>query len=392
MESLSGGRSVKKVLIVASVISFIEWFNRDNITYFLDNLQCEVHIACNMDYMEDTDEKRTKEYIEYLSRQGVVLHNIEFARAPINPANIQAFNKLREIIINNQFSMIHCHTPTASIITRFAAAKARKKGTVVVYTAHGFHFFKGAPKKNWLVFYPIEKICSLLTDVLITITKEDYVFSRKNLHAKKTVYVPGVGVDIDKFQCTVDVKEKKRSLGVDDEEFIVLSVGELNENKNHETVIRALAQLSNPRIRYMVAGKGDKEAYLRKLAADSGVKLDLLGFRRDIPELIRVADVFAFPSHREGLSKALMEAMAAGLPCVVSSIRGNVDLIDENGGYLCNSHDATSFARAVSELYVKKELRGKMGTYNAQKVKIFSRETVNKKMFEIYDSIVGKIK
>ena len=379
---------MKKALLVASVISFIEWFNRDNIEYLLNDLHCEVHVACNLDYMDDTDPIRTTEYVEKMKNCGVVFHNVAFERSPLSGKNISAFKALKKIIDSERFDLIHCHTPTASILTRMAAIGARKHGAKVIYTAHGFHFFKGAPKKNWLLFYPIEKFCSRFTDVLITITSEDYELSKKKMKSKAVEYVPGVGVDIDKFRCSVDRDEKKNELGISEDDFVVFSVGELNENKNHETVIRAIAQIGNPAIRYMIAGKGDKAEYLENLAKELNVRLNLLGFRKDIPEIIGVSDVFAFPSHREGLSKALMEAMAAGLPCVVSQIRGNDDLIDKNGGFLCDSHDIPAFADSILELYNHSDMCRQMGDYNSEKVHTFSRQTVNGMMFEIYKKMI----
>jgi len=379
---------MKKALVVASVISFIEWFNRDNIEYLESELHCEVHVACNLDYMDDTDPVRTIEYIEQMKNRGVVFHNITFERSPLSGKNVKAYNELKNIIVSEHFDLIHCHTPTASILTRLAAKGARKQGTKIIYTAHGYHFFKGAPKKNWLLFYPIEKFCSRFTDVLITITKEDYALSKKKMRAKAVEYVPGVGVDIDKFRHSVNVEEKKSELGISQDDFVVFSIGELNENKNHETIIRAISRIGNPNIRYIIAGKGDKADYLEKLAKELDVRLDLLGFRKDIPDIIGVSDVFAFPSHREGLSKALMEAMAAGLPCVVSNVRGNTDLVDKNGGFLCNSRDMDAFAKGLDELFNNQDICISMGKYNGKKVNAFSKQNVNDKMFGIYKSIV----
>ena len=148
---------MKKVLIVASVISFIEWFNKENVDFLKNELNCEVHIACNFDYMDDTDIERTELYIEKLKSDGVVLHNIHFARSPLNFKNLKAYNQLKRIINENNFDLIHCHTPAASVFTRMAAKKARKKGSVVMYTWHGFHFHNASSKNNWLIYYPIEK-------------------------------------------------------------------------------------------------------------------------------------------------------------------------------------------------------------------------------------------
>lgn len=187
------------------------------------------------------------------------------------------------------------------------------------------------------MYYPVEKICSRYTDVLITINKEDYEFAKKHMDAGQVKYIPGVGVDTKRFKLEVfDRSVKRGELGISDEDFMVLSVGELNENKNHEVIIRAISKLNNSNIHYFIAGNGDKDSYLIDLARELNVNLHLLGYRTDIVELLNTADIYAFPSFREGLSVALMEAMSAGLPCAASRIRGNVDLINSDGGCLCN--------------------------------------------------------
>ena len=256
----------------------------------------------------------------------------------------------------------------------------------IIYPAHGFHFYKGAPKKNWLIFYPIEKVCSNFTDVLITINKEDYAFAKKHMNAKQVEYIPGVGIDTEKFAIpNFNVAEKRMELGLEDKAIMILSVGELNQNKNHEVVIKAISKLENYNIHYFIAGKGDKEQYLQKLAKDLGVNLYLLGYRTDIIELLNAADIFVFPSFREGLSVALMEAMAAGLPCVVSRIRGNIDLIEDNrGGYLCAPNDIEAFSEAIKELS-QKEKRNTFGEYNCQSVKHYDIHKVLEMMMLIYE-------
>ena len=146
---------MKKVLIVASVVSFIEWFNKENVDYLREQLGCDVHIACNFEYMDDTDVHRTEEYIKKLQNTGVVLHHIAFARSPFSKANIKAYKQLKFIIDGNHFDLIHCHTPTVSMMTRIAAKRARKQGSIVMYTCHGFHFHNSSPKKNWILYYPM---------------------------------------------------------------------------------------------------------------------------------------------------------------------------------------------------------------------------------------------
>ena len=186
---------MKKVLIVASVISFLEWFNKDNILYLKNVQKCVVHIACNLDYFDDTDKENAQRFISSLTEEGIVFYNVKFARNPLKIANFKAYKNLRHIIDNGNYDLIHCHTPAASVITRLAAKKARKKGSIVMYTCHGFHFHNAAPLKNWIIYYPIEKYLSKHCDYIVTINRED--FNRASRFKCKNVrYIPGVGVDI----------------------------------------------------------------------------------------------------------------------------------------------------------------------------------------------------
>lgn len=374
----------KKALILASVASMIEQFNMQNIQLLLDN-GYQVDVACNCKIGNTISDEKVQDLITRLSNKGVSVFHI-----PI-PRKINDINGIRDSLIQikkmcneNNYTLLHCHSPIGSVIARVAARKSRKNGTKVIYTAHGFHFYKGAPMQNWAIFYPIEKICSMWTDVLITINKEDYLFAKKHMKASKITYIPGVGVDTEKFILNGFDKVYKRSeLGVSNDDLIVLSVGELNQNKNHEVIIKSIAKQQNSHIHYFIAGKGEKEQYLLKLANDLGVNLHLLGYRTDITELLSVADIFALPSFREGLSVALMEAMAAGLPCIVSEIRGNVDLIDKNGGFLCKPNDVNAFAVGI-RLLTNHKKRDIMGRHNLQIIKSFDVHRIMTMVAKIY--------
>ena len=237
----------------------------------------------------------------------------------------------------------------------------------------------------------MERLLAHYTDVLITINKEDYNRAKKSFKAKSTVYIPGVGLDTAKFSEMIINKSNKRSeIGLPCDSFVVLSVGELNRNKNHETIIKAVAQLSNPNIYYVICGQGPLEEYLRGLAKKLGVedKVRLLGFRNDVADIYKVSDVFAFPSLREGLGMSALEAMAAGLPVVCSKIRGNTDLVEDGkGGYLVDSNDSDGFANAIKKLYKNIDKRHNMGSYNAQSVKKFDSSEVMYRMNEVYNEI-----
>ncbi|GEN57840.1 glycosyl transferase family 1 [Halolactibacillus alkaliphilus] len=375
----------KRVLILASVASMIDQFNMPNIELLI-NMGYEVHVACNFIEGNTCSNERINVLKNNLMKLSVKFHQIDFKRNVMKFSdNIKAYNQVKNLANDNKYKFIHCHSPIGGVVSRLVG-KATK--TKVIYTAHGFHFFKGAPLKNWIIYYPIEKWLSRYTDVLITINKEDYNRAKNKFKAKKIEYIPGVGLDVDKFQnVMVDKKAKRDEIGISEEVFIILSVGELNKNKNHEVVIRAIAKIDNPSIHYLVCGQGNLDGYLRNLSKELGIEnqVNLLGFRKDIPEICKVSDLFAFPSYREGLSVALMEAMANGLPVVCSNIRGNSDLIEDGkGGYLVEPADVEGFAKYIKELISDSDIRIEFGKFNHKKIENYSIENVLCEMEKIY--------
>lgn len=375
-----------RALILASVASMIDQFNLPNIQLLIDK-GYDVDVVCNCKEGNTISDERIQTLILKLEAKGVSVIHTPIPRRITDVSGIWAsYIQVKQLCDINRYALLHCHSPIGSVIARLAAAHARKSiGTKVIYTAHGFHFYKGAPWKNWAIFFPIEKACSRVTDILITINKEDYAFARKHMNAKRVEYIPGVGVDTEQFKVEDNRAQAKRDeLGVASDEILILSIGELNQNKNHEVIIRAIANLKNPKIHYFIAGKGDKEQYLTDLAKTLGVDVHLLGYRTDVIELLSAADIFALPSFREGLSVSLMEAMAAGLPCIASDIRGNVDLIDQNGGYICPPNDISAFSRCFMEL-VNPQLRISLGAYNQRKVKKYDTHTIIKMLSPLYE-------
>ncbi len=318
------------------------------------------------------------------------VHNLPFQRSIFNKYNYMAYKGLKKIFIDEKYDIVHTHTPIASAICRLVCRNT--KDIKVIYTAHGFHFFRGAPLINWLIYYPIEKWLSKYTDLLITINKEDYNRAKRSFKAGKIKYIPGVGVDTKKFRDTVINKtEKRKEIGIPNGAFMVLSVGELNKNKNHETIIKAIAKLKNPNIIYVICGRGPLKKYLtemsKKLKIEEQVKL--LGYRGDISEICKVADIFAFPSKREGLGLAAIEAMAAGLPIVTSNIHGIIDYsIDGVTGYTCSPKDVDRFSEVIMNLYKNKDLRVEIGTFSMQNVQKFDFKNVMPKIKEIYESLL----
>ena len=371
-----------RVLMVATVPSMIGQFNMSNIHILLE-MGYKVDVAADFTDISIWPAERIRKFKSQMKELDVECIQLDFSRSPLKlKKHLKSYKEIIELIEKRKYSFIHTHTPIASAIVRQAA---HKTGTKVIYTAHGFHFYDGAPLKNWLVFYPIEKYLSRYTDILITINKEDYNRAKKEFHAKKTVYVPGVGVDTEKFAPRQSGREKiRKELGVLDDRWLLLSVGELNENKNHGSVIMALAGMKN--ITYVIVGKGEKKKELEKVAKECRVDLRLPGFRTDVADFYDAADIYILPSLREGLNVSLMEAMASALPCLCGDIRGNVDLIEqEKGGFLFKPDEVGSIRSAIEKVVaLNSDERTEQGCYNLKKIRDFDLQTVDEISSEIY--------
>lgn len=341
----------------------------------------QVDIACNYNDLE---------LDKHYSELGCNVYQIDFSRSPLSASNIKAYGQLNDVIVNGNYDIVHCHTPNASVITRLVCRKFRKRKELkVFYTAHGFHFYKGASILNWMLFYPIEKMCARFTDKLITINEEDYNLAKKHFKCKRIYYIPGVGIDFSKYEGKkVDKNAKKREIGVPEDTLMLLSVGELNDNKNHQVVIKALAELDN-NVHYVIAGEGNKRQYLIELAEKLGVskQIHLIGYRTDIPELNHTADIFCFPSIREGLGLAAIEAMICGTPVVALENRGTRSFI-RNGlnGILCRESSKEAFLEAIRSIIEDNILRERMIMEGRISVLDYSEENVLKQLRKLYQA------
>lgn len=369
-----------KILYVTTISLTINTFFKPHIE-MLVNEGHQVDIACNYDELPIN---------EFYSDLGCKFHQIDFSRSPLSKNNLLAYKQLKKVIETGEYDIVHCHTPNASVITRLVCRKYRKaKRLKVFYTAHGFHFFKGAPLLNWVVYYPIEKFCSIFTDKLITINQEDYQLAKKKFYAKEVCYVPGVGIDLSKFKnVKVNKEEKLRELGIPEDCFVLFSVGELNKNKNHQIIIRTLAKMENSNVHYIIAGEGEEKENLLDLAKQLNVlnQVHLLGFRKDIAELNHCADIFCFPSIREGLGLAAIEAMACGVPVIATANRGTQSFIINNeNGFLCQYDSCEGFASAIEKLSIDIQLREQFTVKNLNTIEKFSIENVLSEMEKHYD-------
>lgn len=353
----------KKILIVATVGMFLD-FEKNDIE-ILQALGYEIHCAANFKHSEPTIDLE----------KNVIKHQVDFNRTPYTLSNILAFKQLNKLLYQNKYEILHCHTPVAALISRLCSKKYRKKGLILIYTAHGFHFYKGAPLKNWILYFPLEWICSWMTDILITINKEDYSLAKKYFHALLIKKIPGVGIETQNYMVTEKDKYNKirintrKKLGLSENDFVIVSVGELNYNKNHATVIKAISKITNENVKYIICGDGNLKEYLNKLLQKYNItdRVKLLGYRTDIKNILYASDVFAFPSLREGLGLAAIEAMSTGLPLITSNIHGINDYSqNEITGFTCRPKSVSDFTNAINKLLTNKK------TY-----KLFSTNVIN---------------
>ena len=375
----------KKVLFVATVVkTHMMQFHIPYLKMFQE-MGWETAVASKNDYENPADCQ-----IPYCD----TYYDIPFARLPWKLSNIQSYKMLKRIIDEGNYDIIHCHTPVGAMIARLAALAARKKGTKVIYTAHGFHFFKGAPLLNWLLFYPAEWLLAPVTDVLITINKEDHARALKQLHAKRIEYVPGVGIRTEKFrELAIDREEKRQSLGFGDQDFLLLTVAEMTPNKNHITILKALALLKEKEefsnMHYLICGRGEMWASLEESARELGIAdhVHFLGYRTDAPELYKASDLFLFVTLREGLSVALMEAMSSGMSIICAEIRGNTDLVDDGISGIFTENTPEAVAEHILDLYRNPQRRQALGQAASEKALLFDEKHVLQQVKDIYLSM-----
>lgn len=359
---------MKKVLFVATVDIHIKSFH---IPYLkmLKEMNYEVHVATN-----------GTEDFPYCDKK----HTICIERSPYKINNIKAVVQLRKILEKENFDIIHCHTPMGSVVTRIAAKNVRKKGTKVIYTAHGFHFYKGAPIINWVLFYPIEKILSKYTDTLITINKEDYNLALKKFKKTNVKYVQGVGIDTKKFNFNMTKKEQdslKRSLGLDKNDFILLFAARLDKNKNQEFLINVMEKLVKKykNIHLLLPGRDELNGYYQKIVDKKNLhkNIHFLGLRNDIPQLLKISNVIVSSSLREGLPVNIIEALLCGKPVVATRCRGMDDLITNDlNGYLIDVKKTNEFKSAIEKLYLDKKTYNRISSNTNKNINKFDIENV----------------
>ena len=370
----------KKVLFSATVDSHILQFHLPFLKYFKEN-GYEVHVATG----EDGE-------IPYCDKK----INVGIKRSPYSFDNLDAVKKLKQIIMDEKYDIIHTHTPMGSVVTRIAAKKARKKyHTRVIYTAHGFHFYKGAPLKNWLLFYSVEKYLSKYTDILITINNEDYELAKNKFKRCKDIqYVPGVGIDDDKFNLKMTQKEKsdlRKSLGLKDSDFVMIYPAEISVRKRQVWLINTMSNLLKEKsdMHLLLPGKDSLNGYCQNLVKNLNLEkqIHFLGYRNDIPKLMKISNLALSSSKQEGLPVNIMEAMYVGLPIVASDARGNRDLVKDNqNGFLIDLDDSNKYVLSIKKIYSDNELVEEFKNRSNKVIKDYTLDKIMIDMIKIYNN------
>lgn len=367
---------MKRVLFVATVTNHINTFHIPYLKWFKEQ-GYEVHVA-----------SKGEEKIEYCDKH----FNIPFERFPLTPKNLKAHKELKRIIDDNKYEIIHCHTPVGGVITRLVAKKARKKyNTKVIYTAHGFHFYKGAPILNWIIYYPIEKVCARWTDCLITINKEDYELAKRKFNKVRNIeYVHGVGMNTKRLEKNLSQEEKeevREKLKIKKDDIVFSYIAELNLNKNQMLLIKTMEELKKekPNIKLILIGGGALKEEYQEYVKNNNLEniVILLGKRQDINELLSITDIYLASSKREGLPVNIMEAMYKGLPIIASDNRGHRELIEnEVNGFVVK--DKKEIEEKIKEILAKKEMSKKLAEQSKNKSEKYTINSMFEEMKKIY--------
>lgn len=376
-----------KVLYVTTVAKTMHFFV--NQIKFLNEKGYTIDIACNM------ESQIPDELLEFIGEK----HDISFQRKPFSFKNFNAFQQIQSIVEQNDYDLIHLHTPIASFITRIATRN--KCDAKIIYTAHGFHFFSGGPLINWLLYYPLEKLAARWTDKLIVINNMDFKIAVDKLFhedSERVSLINGVGIDASKFnQEAISAKKKQKlleNLNLYNNDYILICIGELNNNKNQQFLIKEIGSLKKriPNIKLLLVGEGPlKNEYIRLVKRlDVEENVVFTGFRNDISELLKISNVLVSASYREGLPVNVMEAMTTGLPCVVTNIRGNVDLIQNSkNGYLYEINNSAAYHNSIFNLYNDEKLTKNIVNNNLYEAFKYDVNSINKDILSLYKNIIS---
>lgn len=370
---------MKKILYTATVASHICQFH---LPYFkmLQEMGYEVHVAAH-----DNLAEKNGLALKYVDK----FFEVPFRRSPFSPKNLKAKKQLKRIIDSEGYDIIVCNTPVGGIMTRLAAKGARRRGTRVIYIAHGFHFYKGASKKNWLIYYPIEKHFAKKCDTVVTINEEDYLFAKSKFKCEVR-RIHGAGVSTERYPIVSDEqkREAKLAAGYSPDDFICLCIGEINENKNQKMVISAMAEVvkAHPNTYLLLAGNGPLEAELKERISFLGLEknVKMLGYVTNLEDYQRISDLGISCSIREGLGLNLIESMLSGNAVVATKNRGHSELVrDGENGYLVENGDSAALASRICECISDRNSLNRMSEQGYGFSKAYTVDAVKKEIESI---------
>jgi len=365
----------KKVLLLTTTDNMIWQFLIPHAKYMQEQ-GAIVECAC----------AKTGFWFDELVKMGFIVHEIPLTRSPFSIKNLKGYKLLKKIVKENNFNIIHCHQPVGGVMGRLVAKKFKLP---CIYTAHGFHFFKGAPLKNRLIFKTVEKYCSKFTTALITMNNEDFENASK-MKAKKVYQINGIGLDLSKYKKieSFDKASFKTELGIQKDEFVIVTVAEFIKRKNYNTMLETIKELGDKKVKFLICGRGQQEQEIKNIIERDNLKdkVSILGYRKDVDKILQVSDCFFLPSFQEGLTLSIIEAMTFGLPVITSTARGNKDLIiDGVNGFVAEPKDYKTYAEKITTLMEDKNLQKEMSKSNKKACQNYDISVVIEQMKKVYE-------
>ncbi|MBS6577749.1 glycosyltransferase [Parabacteroides goldsteinii] len=323
-------------------------------------------------------------------------YELPICRSPFHSKLYKGYKQLKNIVDNGDYDIVYCHTTVGVILARLAARYARKKGTKVINFAHGTYFYKSAPLTNWL-YYPLYKYLSTVTDVIITITQEDFDFTKKHFSHAKTFFVNGIGVDTERFKCKLSHTQRveyRNQLNIPIEATVLIYCAELIQNKNQKLLIDSLnmALRKKSKIYLLLVGidhnNGEYEKYAKSLGVNSHVRF--LGWRNDIAQLYNASDICVASSIREGFGLNLVEAMLCGMPVIATNNSGHASIIKEGyNGSLVELNSPQLFANKIIELSNNVILRENFVKNALKDIDKYSSSSILKELRNIFYTTIS---
>lgn len=292
-----------------------------------------------------------------LCREFDAVWDIEWSRNPMDIANMtHAARRIGSIVKSEAYDIVHVHTPVAALVTRFSTRRFHRSWKpVTIYTAHGFHFHSGGGALTNRLYLQLEKIAGRWTDYLVVINSEDYqaVLSHEIVPKVSLRYMPGIGIDTGYYSpervTADDLRAVRAEIGIGNDTPLFLMIAAFDPGKRHRDAIRALRHMRNKRVHLALVGSGTLVESMKQLVEQLGLidRVHFLGYRTDIPALIRSSVATLLPSEREGLPRSVMESMALQTPVIGADARGTRDLLHDGGGVLVNVGDVEALARTM---------------------------------------------